>query len=112
MISDPRYRQFGEAMSLRRQQLGMTQAELAARVGLSRASIANIEAGRQSVLLHHACDVASALKLRAVTDLLPTATALSLEDQALELSDDVSPAAKAQISGMIAAAMAVARPRQ
>lgn len=111
MIPDPRYQQFGEAMKVRRQQLGKTQAELAAHVGLSRASIANIEKGRQSVLLHHACDIAAALKLGHVTDLLPSPTPLSLEDQAFALSDDVSAAAKAQISGMIAAAMAAARPR-
>jgi len=54
MNPDPRYQQFGEAMALRRQELDMTQADLAVRVGLSRASIANIERGRQSVLLHQA----------------------------------------------------------
>ena len=58
---DPRYDAFGRAVALRRDQLGMTQAQLSARVGLSRASIANIEAGRQNVLLHHACDIAAVL---------------------------------------------------
>lgn len=111
MKPDHRYEQFGRAVALRRQQLDMTQADLATRVGLSRASIANIERGRQSVLLHQACDIAAALKLAQVTDLLPATRAPSLEDQALALSDDVSPTAKAQISHMIAAAMASARPR-
>jgi transcriptional regulator with XRE-family HTH domain len=111
MNPDPRYQQFGEAMALRRQELDMTQADLAVRVGLSRASIANIERGRQSVLLHQACDLAAALRLARVTDLLPAVRPASLEDQALALSDEVSATAKAQISSMIAAAMAISRPR-
>ena len=110
MKIDPRYEQFGAAIAVRRDQLKMTQAGLAARVGLSRASIANIERGRQSVLLHHACDLAGALGLQ-VTDLLPRAVSTSLEDQVIALSDSVSPAARAQISNLIANAVAVGRPR-
>ena len=111
MRPDSRYQQFGEAVALRRSQIGLTQAELAARIGLSRASVANIEGGRQSVLLHQACDIAIALKLTQVTELLPAPNRRSLEDQALSLSDEVSPAAKAQIGDLIAAAMAAGRPR-
>lgn len=87
----------------------MTQANLAARVGMSRASIANIEAGRQSVLLHHACNIATALGLSSVADLLPKLGPATLEDQALAMSDDVSARAKAQISGLIATALAKAK---
>lgn len=87
----------------------MSQADLAARVGVSRASIANMEAGRQSVLLHHACNIAAALGLASVADLLPTTGKTTLEDQALALSDDVSARAKEQISGMIASALATAK---
>lgn len=109
MSNDPRYVAFGDAMALRRDQLKMTQAQLASRVGLSRASIANIERGRQNVLLHHACDIASALGLSQVGDLLPVESKPSLEDQVLALSEAVSPKAKAQISDLIAAAVATAK---
>lgn len=89
----------------------MTQADLAARVEMSRASIANIERGRQSVLLHHACNLAEALGFASVADLLPPSAKPSLEDQSLTLSDDVSARAKAQISGLIASALASAKAR-
>lgn len=46
------YRQFGAKIESLRNVIGLTQLELAKRVGLTRASIANIEAGTQRVLLH------------------------------------------------------------
>lgn len=49
----------------------MTQTELSGLTGLSRASIASIEKGRQNVLLHHVYDLAQALRFRHVGDLLP-----------------------------------------
>jgi transcriptional regulator with XRE-family HTH domain len=46
------YRRLGASILTRRGQRGLTQCELARIVGLTRASIANIEAGRQRILLH------------------------------------------------------------
>ena len=46
------YRQFGLRIEQMRNTLGWTQADLAKKVGLQRASIANLETGRQRVLLH------------------------------------------------------------
>lgn len=54
---------FGEAVRDARLALEMTQEELAAKVGLVRASIANIETGRQRVLLSDLFDFAKALRL-------------------------------------------------
>jgi len=41
----------------------LTQEELAKATGLSRASVVNIEAGRQKLLLHHVFGIAEALGL-------------------------------------------------
>lgn len=49
----------------------MTQADLSACIGLSRASVANIEGGRQAVLLHQFLALAEALTLPPM-DLLPS----------------------------------------
>jgi len=49
---EPVYRQLGAKIEQMRSILGWNQADLAKRVGLSRGSIANIETGRQRLLLH------------------------------------------------------------
>lgn len=64
------YRLVGAEIRRRRERMGKTQDELAIRVGLSRASVANLEAGRQAVPLHHLVEVAAALGVSAA-DLLP-----------------------------------------
>ncbi len=50
----------------------MTQKTLADEIGMSRASVANIEAGRQRIVLHQAIEIAQALDLPSVAELLPT----------------------------------------
>jgi len=52
---------FGRAVRHLRQDRGMTQAELAARLGLGRTSITNLEKGQQSPPLSMLPDIASAL---------------------------------------------------
>lgn len=63
------YPLIGEAIRSRRKRLSLTQDKLAAALQISRASLANIEAGRQKVLVHHLYDIADALQLD-VKDLL------------------------------------------
>jgi transcriptional regulator with XRE-family HTH domain len=55
------YGTFGAQVRERRTAMGLTQLDLAARINLTRGSVANIEAGRQSVLLHQFMDIANAL---------------------------------------------------
>ena len=73
---DPKhiYKSLGETIRRYRRGIPRTQEQLAAEVGISRASLANIEAGRQQVLLHHLYSIADALQLDSPTALLPAAT--------------------------------------
>lgn len=64
------YRHIGSTIKLKRKQLGMTQAQLANRMAISRASLANIETGRQNVLVHQLYSFAEKLDLK-IEDLLP-----------------------------------------
>lgn len=57
------YDGFGAAIKRHRNAMDITQDELARRVGLSRASIANIENGRQKILLHQIYLFAKSLNL-------------------------------------------------
>ena len=65
------YRVLGAAVAKQRKSLGLTQADLASRVGMTRASLANIETGRQSVLLHQVYEIADALGLEGIHTLAP-----------------------------------------
>lgn len=65
------YRSLGERIRVLRNDLRQTQDQLAKQVGISRASLANIEAGRQQVLVHHLFALASALQLDSPAQILP-----------------------------------------
>ena len=65
------YRTLGAAVAQRRRSLGLTQEDLASRIGMTRASLASIETGRQSVLLHQVYELADALGLDGIQALAP-----------------------------------------
>lgn len=58
----PFYKILGGKIELMRENLGWTQTDLAKRAGLSRASIANIEAGNQRILVHDIETLATAFQ--------------------------------------------------
>ena len=65
------YAKLGKLVQRKRKELEFTQSELATKLGMSRASLANIETGRQKVLVHHLYKFAEVLKLKP-SDFLPT----------------------------------------
>lgn len=67
---DAFYPGFGRNIRRLRQARGLTQEALAQRVGMSRTTITNVEAGRQHVPLHALIWIAEALKVRPA-ELLP-----------------------------------------
>jgi transcriptional regulator with XRE-family HTH domain len=96
------YPVIGEHIRRRRKLLKITQAKLAPRLGLSRASLANIETGRQRLLVDQLFALAEALNL-APADLLPTLDgAPTAPAHELPLPKDLSSKQKEQISRLLA----------
>lgn len=63
------YKIVGYSIKLERKAIGMTQTELGNKIGLNRASISNIELGRQRIMLHDIEKTAEVLKVK-LTELL------------------------------------------
>ena len=78
------YKYLGAAIKAQRRALGLTQQQLASHLGVSRASLANVETGRQRVLVHQLYELAEQLNV-SVQDLLPE----SSEADALQALDDL-----------------------
>ena len=66
------YEIIGKNLRERRNQLKLTQTELAVKTGLSRGSIANIEVGRQAVTLHTLQLILEALESNNFGDAIPS----------------------------------------
>lgn len=64
------YADLGRKIRRYREAAHQTQSQLAMRLGISRASLANIEAGRQKVLVHYLYAIADALDLGSPSILL------------------------------------------
>ena len=77
------YREIGRTLRQRRETAGLTQGDVASRVGLSRTSITNIEQGRQHVTLHVLYALADALGSKP-SDLLPDSSVLIQRDSELD----------------------------
>jgi transcriptional regulator with XRE-family HTH domain len=64
------YQEFGIALANERRRKHLSQAQFAAKVGMSRTSVTNIECGRQPIQLHQLYVFASILQVDVVK-LLP-----------------------------------------
>jgi transcriptional regulator with XRE-family HTH domain len=105
MESGTLYLQLGEKIRRARTGAGKTQAQAAAEIGISRASLANIEAGRQQILVHHLFAIARALDLNKVADLLPDTdaadVATSIVRSVLPIGRNVTEKQRQDISKLI-----------
>src|SRR5580698_7112740 len=70
MKPEPVYKTIGAIVRGQRRKLELSQDKLAGRLGISRATLASIETGRQRMLVHQLYAFAEALGLRP-GDLLP-----------------------------------------
>lgn len=76
---EPIYVAIGNAVLHERTRAGWTQQDLAGQVGLARASIANVELGRQRLMLHQVLAMADVLSIPA-GELLGIGVAAQRED--------------------------------
>ena len=84
MIPNPIYKEIGALIRARRKTLDMRQKNLASDMGISRGSLANIETGRQNMLVHQLYNFAKALRL-SPKDLLPLSTNEDIRVERTEL---------------------------
>lgn len=101
MTPDPIYRHIGSLIKARRKTLQLKQENLANMLGISRGSLANIETGRQNVLVHQLYRFAAALQLTPV-DLLPSPSMDQTRTEAVELPlpSDLKAQQKKQITDL------------
>jgi transcriptional regulator with XRE-family HTH domain len=102
MKPEPIYKTIGTIIRRRRRRLEWPQKLLAARLGISRATLANIETGRQRILVHHLYAFAEVLQMKP-NDFLPAgASADAAQDWSLlPIPDDLNLRQKEQIARMI-----------
>src|SRR5690349_2172160 len=94
------YQQLGGFIRQRRRALDLTQEELATQLGISRGALANIEGGRQNMLLHQLYRIASALDLD-VHQLLPAMDEAQPEASGIRLPKGLTPEQEAQVTRLM-----------
>ena len=110
MDKDAFYRELGRRVAARRTARRLTQFDVAEAIGSSRASVANIEAGRQGLQVHQLYPLARALDLDDLGELIPTGVPATLDDEPLG-DFEVSAFQRAQIESLVRNAVATARPK-
>lgn len=77
------YRRIGGLVREHRKQRQLTQEALSQGIGMSRAALANIEAGRQQMLVHQLYAIARVLEVK-LAELLPAPTEDLLDGNGME----------------------------
>jgi transcriptional regulator with XRE-family HTH domain len=98
MVADM-YAQIGAEIRRRRDGLGLSQAQLAEKIGVGRTSITMIERGAQAILVHQLVELASALRVSPdklldavdVNEAVGPSRELFEAAEALELLSDLEP---------------------
>jgi transcriptional regulator with XRE-family HTH domain len=107
------YRGLGRAVADRRDKLGLTQEQVAAQLGLSRASLANLENGRQRIMVHQLFALANALKLNSILDLVPAKWAFDSPLPKIKISGaQLSPSQQSSVQTLLATAFGEGRRRK
>jgi transcriptional regulator with XRE-family HTH domain len=89
MDDDSFYRQFGQLVREHRLRMGANQASIAELAGLSRASIANVETGRQRIPLHQLYNLARALQVDPHA-LLPPSASEAIPSEEFEINSSMT----------------------
>lgn len=96
------YRVVGQAVTALRRKSGVTQQQLADAIGISRASVANIERGEQRVFLDQVVSIASFFDLSGVDALLSSAQLDQAAPRRVNLSGDrLNRAQRRQVSQVL-----------
>ncbi len=102
MNPEPIYKVIGGIIRQRRRRLDWSQGTLASRLGISRATLANIETGRQRILVHHLYAFGDVLGAKP-SDFLPLVSVARGGDEWTELPmpGDLKRQQKEQIGRLI-----------
>ena len=111
MDTEALYRCIGTTIKQRRKRLGWSQERLAKQMATSRASLANIETGRQNVLVHQLYNFAAVLDLK-IEDLLPPVENLHSTSSSSEfpLPKNLNRVQREQITRLLDGAASVSAP--
>jgi transcriptional regulator with XRE-family HTH domain len=99
------YKAFGRGVAQRRRAIPKTQEQVAREIGLSRASLANIERGSQKVFLHQILALTKALELESSHEIVPTKAPeppkASREEVSFSGAKDLSKNQKAFVTNLV-----------
>lgn len=102
MEPEPIYKEIGGIIRAQRRLADKAQNVLAGQLGISRATLANMETGRQRILVHQLYAIAKALKIK-LSDLLPPLRDedLGVNWETLPIEGDVNEEQRKQIASLI-----------